>query len=326
MHFLRKTIAALGIAAMAFTGPALADYPSKPIKIIVPYGPGGAADLAARIMANEAPEYVGGDILVVNQTGAAGVTGSTMVHKGPTKDGHQLLMSRVGSHATVPAMNETIPYTWDDWSMLGIVEFNPFAVAVKADSPYKSFDDLAAALKGDEKLSFASAGVGTLLHMAALMVLDDLGVPTDNHIHVPFKGGGNATASVVSGNTDFIFHNLSGLIGGIESGQLRALLVTTPSRVDKIADTPTAEELGHPKLNAVIGWSGVWGPPGMSEDAVSAWTGTLESLKSDDSWNASVSDLGSQATVMSMDDTRAFVEEQFNSFRVIADKLGLVVR
>lgn len=325
MHFLRKTVAALGIAAMAVAGPAMADYPSKPIKIVVPYGPGGAADLAARIMANEAPEYVGGDILVVNQTGAAGVTGSTMVHKGP-KDGHQLLMSRVGSQATVPAMNETIPYTWDNWTMLGIVEFNPFAVAVKADSPYQTFDDLAAALKGDEKLSYASAGVGTLLHMAALMVLDDLGVSADKHIHVPFKGGGNATASVVSGNTDFIFHNLSGLIGAIESEQLRPLLVTTTSRVDKIADTPTAEELGHLNLNSVIGWSGLWGPPGLSDDVVSAWTGTLDSLKTDESWNASVSELGSQATVMSMDDTRAFVEQQFNSFRVIADKLGLVVR
>ncbi len=325
MNFLRKSAAALGIATAMVAGPAMADYPMKPIKIVVPYGPGGAADLAARIIATEGPEYVGGEILVVNQTGAAGVTGSTMVHRGP-KDGHQLLMSRVGSQATVPAMNETIPYTWDDWTMLGIVEFNPFAIAVKADSPYQTFDDLAEALRGDEKLSYASAGVGTLLHMAALIVLDDLGVPADNHIHVPFKGGGNATASVVSGNTDFIFHNLSGLIGAIESGQLRPLLVTTTSRVDKIPDTPTAEELGHPNLNAVIGWSGLWGPAEMDDEAVKKWTGVLQDLKEDASWNESVQNLGSTPSVMSMEDTRAFVEQQFNSFRVIADKLGLVVR
>ena len=325
MNFLRKTAVTLGIAAAMVAGPAVAEYPTKPIKIVVPYGPGGAADLAARIIATEGPEYVGGEILVVNQTGAAGVTGSTMVHKGP-KDGHQLLMSRVGSQATVPAMNETIPYTWDDWTMLGIVEFNPFAIVVNADSPYQTFEDLAEALRGDEKLSYASAGVGTLLHMAALMVLDDLGVPADNHIHVPFKGGGNATASVVSGNTDFTFHNLSALIGAIESGQLRPLLVTTTTRVDKIADTPTAEELGHPNLNAVIGWSGLWGPPGMSDEAVEKWTGVLQALKEDASWNESVQQLGSMPSVISMDDTRTFVEKQFSSFRVIADKLGLVVR
>jgi len=276
MNILRKIALSAGVATIGFAGAVYADYPTKPVTVVVPYGPGGAADLAARIIGNEAPEYLGGNVLVVNQTGAAGVTGSTMVAKGP-KDGHQVLMSRVGSQATVPAMNETIPYTWDEFTMLGIVELNPFAIAVAADSPYKTFDDLAAALKGGEKLTYSSAGVGTLLHMASLIVIDDLGVDSDAHIHVPFKGGGNATAAVISGNADFIFHNLSGLIGGIDSGQLRPLVVTTPERVSRIPDTPTATEVGHPNLNAVIGWSGVWGPGDMAQDAVDTWVATRRS-------------------------------------------------
>lgn len=325
MKSLIKIAAVAGFATTAITAPVFADYPTKPVSIVVPYGPGGAADLAARIISNEAPEYLGENILVVNQTGAAGVTGSTMVAKGP-KDGHQLLMSRVGSQATVPAMNETIPYTWDEFTMLGVVELNPFAIAVAADSPYKTFDDLAAALKSGERLSYASAGVGTLLHMASLIVIDDLGVSSDAHIHVPFKGGGAATTAVVSGNADFIFHNLSGLIGGIESGQLRALVVTTPERVAKIPETPTANEVGHPNLGAVIGWSGVWGPGGMDAEAVAAWTDVLAKLSADESWIAATEKLGSIPTVMSPEDTRAFVEAQFNTFRGIADKLGMVVR
>lgn len=325
MDIFRKIALAAGFAAVGIASPALADYPSKPVTLVVPYGPGGAADLAARIMGNEAPEYLGGNILVVNQTGAAGVTGSTMVAKGP-KDGHQLLMSRVGSQATVPAMNETIPYTWDEFTMLGLVELNPFAIAVAAESPYQTFGDLAAALQGDEKLTYSSAGVGTLLHMAALIAINDLGVSSDAHIHVPFKGGGNATAAVINGNADFIFHNLSGLMGGIQSGQLRALLVTTPERVDRIPDTPTATELGHPSLNAVIGWSGVWGPGGMDQDAIDTWVEVLASIKADESWNSATSELGSIPTVMSPDETRAFVEAQYNTFREIADKLGMVVR
>lgn len=318
-------IAAIAATAIAFATPTLADYPEKPVNLIVPYGAGGAADLAARIIANEAPEYLGTNVLVANQTGAAGVTGSTVVAKGK-KDGYTLLMSRVGSQATVPAMNETIPYTWDEFTMLGVVEMNPFAVAVAADSPYETFDDLAAAIKGDERLKFSSAGVGTLLHMASLIMIDDLGVDTEAHVHVPFKGGGAATTAVIGGDADFIFHNLSGLIGGIESGQLRALVVTTPERVGKLPDTPTASEVGHPKLEAVIGWSGVWGPGGMDQAAVDAWVGILGSLKADASWNEATEKLGSIPMVMSPEDTRAFVEAQFNTFRDVADKLGMVVR
>ena len=325
MKMLINAAIAAGLTIVGAASAAYAEFPTKPITVVVPLGPGGAADLAARIIGNEASEYLGATILVVNQAGAAGVTGSTMVAKGPT-DGHQVLMSRVGSQATVPAMNETIPYTWDEFTMLGIVELNPFAIAVAADSPYKTFDDLTAALKGDEKLTYSSAGVGTLLHMASLILIDDLGVSSDAHIHVPFKGGGNATAAVISGNADFIFHNLSGLIGGIQSGQLRALVVTTPERVDRIADTPTATEVGHPNLNAVIGWSGVWGPGGMDQEAIDKWVSTLESLKNDESWNAATSELGSIPNVMSPEETRAFVEQQFNTFRVVANKLDMVVR
>lgn len=325
MNLLHKLSAAVGFALLASSLPALAEYPTKPVQLVVPYGPGGAADLAARIMAVEAPEYIGSNILVINQAGAAGVTGSTMVAKGP-KDGYNLLMSRVGSQATVPAMNETIPYTWDEFTMLGIVETNPFVVTVSAASPYQTFDDLAAAIKGGERLTYSSAGVGTLLHMAVLILLDDLGVASDALIHVPFKGGGAATTAVIGGDADFIFHNLSGLISGIESNQLRPLLTTTPDRVASIPDTPTATEAGHPALNAVIGWSGVWGPKDMDAEAVATWTKALGMIAQDESWIASTSKLGSIPMVLSPEDTRAFVEQQYNTFNTVADKLGMVVR
>lgn len=325
MKLFGKLVLVSGFAVMAIAAPALAEYPEKPVQLVVPYGPGGAADLAARIIGNEAPEYLGTNVLVVNQAGAAGVTGSTMVAKGPA-DGYNLLMSRVGSQATVPAMNETIPYTWDEFTMLGIVELNPFAIAVAADSPYETFDDLATALKSGERLTYSSSGVGTLLHMASLIVLDDLRVSSDAHIHVPFKGGGAATTAVIGGDADFIFHNLSGLIGGIEGGQLRALVITTPERVDRLPDTPTALEVGHPSLGAVIGWSGVWGPNGMDQAAVDKWVSVLGSLKDDVSWIEATQTLGSIPTVMLPDETRAFVEQQFNTFRAVADKLDMVVR
>lgn len=325
MRSLIKFVAVAAIASIGFITGAHAEYPEKPVTLVVPYGPGGAADLAARIIGNEAPEYLGNNVLVVNQAGAGGVTGSTMVFAAP-KDGYTLLMSRVGSQATVPAMNETIPYKWDDFTMLGVVETNPFAIGVKADSPYKTFDDLAAAIKGGERLTYSSAGVGTLQHMAVMITLDELGVDADSLIHVPFKGGGAATTAVVTGNADFIFHNMSGLIGPIESGQIRALMVTTPERVAKFPDVPTAEEVGHPNLGAVIGWSGIWGPKDMDPDATAKWVAVIESLSKDESWLKATNDLGSIPAVMSPENTEIFVEKQFNSFRKVADKLGMIVR
>ena len=313
-----------GVLAI-LAGSASAEYPTKPVQLVVPYGPGGAADLAARLISNEAPEYLGTNVLVVNQAGAAGVTGSTMVAKGPA-DGYNLLMSRVGSQATVPAMNETIPYTWDEFTFLGLVETNPFVVTVSAESPYQTFDDLASAIKGGERLTYSSAGVGTLLHMAVLIMLDDLGVDPEALIHVPFKGGGAATTAVIGGDADFIFHNLSGLIGGIEAGQLRPLLTTTPERVSAIPDTPTAEEAGHPALNVVIGWSGVWGPKDMDAAATEKWVSVLDSLGKDESWIAATEKLGSIPMVLSPEETKTFVEQQYTTFNTVADKLGMVVR
>lgn len=326
MKFIKAMASAIAaICILGSAGTASAEYPDKPVNLIVPYGPGGAADLAARILANEAPQYLGQNVLVANQAGAGGVTGSTKVIKGP-KDGYQLLMSRVGSQATIPAMNETIPYKWDEATMIGIVETNPFAIAVAADSPYKTFDDLANAIKAGKKLKYSSSGVGTLLHMASLILINDLGADAASHTHVPFKGGGEATTAVVNGTVDFIFHNLSGLIGPVESKQLRLLLVTTPERVSKLPDVPTAEELGYPNLSAVIGWSGVWGPPEMDKAATDKWVSVLQSLKDDPEWIAATEKLGSIPNVMSPEDTKAFVEKQYNTFRGIADKLGMVVR
>ena len=134
-----------------------------------PYGPGGASDLHARIVAGAAPAYLKQAVLVINKTGAAGVVGSTFVVKGK-KDGYTLLSARVGCQAGVPAMNPNIPYKWDDFTFLGLTERNPFVLVVKKGSPYKSFKDFETALKGGKKLSYSSAGVGSA---AALGIFGD---------------------------------------------------------------------------------------------------------------------------------------------------------
>ncbi len=313
------------IAVVFTTGAAVAEYPTKPVTLVAPYGPGGASDLAARIVSATAPSHLGNGILVVNRTGAAGVTGSTYVAKSKP-DGYTVLLSRVGSQAAVPAINAKIPYKWDDFTFLGLLEQNPFVLAVKADSPYKTFDDLKKAIKSGKKLSYSSAGVGTLLHVAMVIVLDDLGLPADALIHIPFKGGGKAAAAVAGGHADMIFQNLSGVISQIRGGKLRALVISTKQRAPTVPDVPTATEVGHPNLHVIVGWSGIWGPKGMSKEIVDIWVGVLGKLKTDKAWNKMTKGLGSIPTIMNPVDTKAFVKNQYETIKKIADRVGLSVK
>lgn len=313
------------LATFTVVGAAQAEYPTKPVTLVAPYGPGGASDLAARTVSATAPSYLGNGILVVNRTGAAGVTGSTYVANAKP-DGYTVLLSRVGSQAAVPAINSKIPYKWNDFTFLGLLEQNPFVLAVNADSPYKTFDDLVKAIKGGKKLKYASAGVGTLLHVAVIMLLDDLGLPANAAIHIPFKGGGKAAAAVAGGHADMIFQNLSGVISQIQGKKLRALVISTKERAPTIPDVPTATDVGHPNLHAIVGWSGIWGPKGLPKEVVDKWGSALVKLKTDKAWNKLTKGLGSVPSIMNPADTEAFVKNQYLKFKDVAERLGLAIR
>ena len=315
----------LGLAMLGLPAIAAAEYPTKPVTLVAPYGPGGASDLAARTLSATAPSYLGNSVLVVNRTGAAGVTGSTTVAKGKT-DGYTLLLSRVGSQAAVPAINRTIPYKWDEFTFLGLLELNPFVLAVKADSPYHSLDDIKKAIEGGADLSYSSAGVGTLLHVAMVMVLDQFGMGADAMKHVPYKGGGKAAAAATGGHVDMIFQNLSGVISNIQAGKMRALVVTTSERVLAIKDVPTAAEVGYPELGQVIGWSGIWGPLGLSDEVKAKWVDVLAKLKDDKAWNKLTKGLGSVPSIRSPEDTKAFVQSQYEAFKTLTEKLGMTIQ
>ena len=314
-----------GTVLAAASGVVAADYPTKPVTLVSPYGPGGAADLAARTLSATAAEYLGNGILVVNRTGAGGVSGSTTVAKG-RPDGYTLLLARVGSQAAVPAINRTIPYKWDEFTFLGLLELNPFVLAVNKDSPFNSLDELKAAIEGGASLSYSSAGVGTLLHVAMTMVLDQFGMSADAMKHVPYKGGGKAAAAVVGGHVDMIFQNLSGVIGSIQSGDLRAIAVTTPERVASISDVPTVSESGYPELETVIGWSGVWGPPNLPEEVVNKWVDVLAQVAENKAWLKLTKGLGSVPYVRGPGETKAFVEGQYTAFKELTEKLGMTIQ
>lgn len=324
--WLRPLGTAIAASAMLFGMTAVqAEYPSKPIELVAPYGPGGASDLAARTLASVAPQYIGQPVLVVNRTGGGGVVGSNFVHNA-RKDGYTLLMARVGAEAVGPALNPTIPYKYNDFTYLGLLELNPYVFVVKADSPYKTFGDLVKAIKAHPgKLSYSTSGPGTILNMGPQMLFDILGLPSNAATMVPYKGGGGAATALLGGHVDFLGVNLATVLSNVQAGKLRALVVTTPKRYQGLPNVPTVAELGYPKLETIIGWSALYGPPNLPKDVVAKWTAALKKISKDKTWNGLETKLGSVPYIKSPEQTSAFVDNQYSSYHALGKKLGLIV-
>lgn len=322
----RLAIAAV-VPAVALAGGSAnaADYPKKPINLVIPYDAGGAADLAARILASTAPQYIGHAVLASNKTGAGGVVGSNFVVRSKP-DGYTLLLARVGSQAGVPAMNLKTPYKWNDYTFLGLLEKNPFVLVVNSKSDLKSLDDIKAQLKAGKKLTYASGGVGTLPHIAMVMVLSGMGLDSNAMTHIPYKGGGAAAAALVGGHADMFFQNLSGVIGQIQAGKLRALFVTTQKRVGVIKDVATASEVGRKDLELAIGWSALYGPKGLPQNVVDKWVDTLQKLKKDKSWIKLNRKLGNIPSISSPKEMEEFAGAQFKAMRDVATKTGILIK
>lgn len=330
MRTISRLLAALAVPALglAATGAATEakaqEYPEKPITLVAPYGPGGASDLASRTLASTIPQYLGQPVLVVNRTGAGGVTGSNYVFNAKP-DGYTVLLARIGSHTVSPAM-KNIPYQHDEFTYLGLLEVNPVICATSVDKPYEDLDDLLEAIKANPgSVSYSSAGVGTLLQVAAVMVMDMAGIEnaTTAAIHVPYKGGGAAATAAITGQVDFICTNSSALMSGLQGGELRPLLVTTPERLDDVPEAPTVSELGYPEMEVLVGWSGVAGPPDLPQEVVDAWADALQQVKEDDSWNRLVTQLGSVPRILPPNETVEFVNEQYRVFRDLVDRLDM---
>lgn len=322
--FTNSVVAGAALAVLSSTAYA-ADYPSKPITLVAPYSAGGASDMASRTMASVLPSYLDQPVLVINRTGAGGVTGSTFVNKAKP-DGYTLLLARIGSQSVSPAMKANIPYKYDDFTMLAVIELNPVICATASSKPYKTMKDLIDAVKAKPgELSFSSAGVGSMLHVAVPLVLSMMDVknPKDAMNHIPYKGGGNAATAAVGGHVDLVCTNSSALTSHIAGGKLRPLMITTKERQAVAKDAPTARELGFPEIEVLVGWSGIYGPPGMDPAVAKTIRDALQKVKKDKAWNKFTKALGSVPHILDEAETKKFVDAQFNAFNTLVSDLGM---
>ena len=239
-------------------------------------------------------------------------------------DGYTLLIARGGSQAINPALDSKTPYKWNDFTMLSLLDFNPVACVVKGDSPHKTLKDLLAALKAQPgKLNYATAGPGTTQHMAVEVLLRAAGLPPTSAEQIGYKGGGEATAAVLSGQVQFLCNNLPTLGGQLKAGTMRGLLTTTPERLKEYADIPSARELGLPQMEDVMGWSGLYGPPGLPAEVVNKWVDVLKRVAQDPDWIKGNAGFGAIPAIRSPADTEKFAREQFELYEKLGAALNL---
>src|SRR3569623_127832 len=328
-HFKTCYVSIVTIAGLLFVAPVQAqanDYPTSSITIVVPYGAGGNGDLAARAMSAMTPKLKslkGASVIVVNRAGAGGLAGSEAVLHAK-KDGYTLLLARVGSHAVEPALDPKTPYKWDDFTFIGLLQTDPYVCVVKKDSPYTSFKQLLDAAKEHPgKLTYASSGNMDASVAFPVSAFLKSGLKSDAAIKIPYKSGLETTSALLGGYVDFACNGLTPYLGGIQSGDFRALFVSSPERVKDLPGVPTVSELGMKDLEAVSGWSALYGPPKLPDAVVKTWTSARSELSSDDAWKKKVVSLGSVPSIMSPEETHQFAKKQYEFYRSLSPHMGI---
>ena len=252
---LASVIAAAGVAVV----PAAAqtqDFPSRPVKMIVPFGPGTTTDLIARMVGEGLAKPLGQTIVTENRSGAGGSIGSDLVAKA-APDGYTLLMGTVGTHAINTSLYRRLPYdALRDFVPIAFVGYTPTLLVVAGDSPFKSLKDIAAKAAKPGGVSFASAGNGTSGHLAGELVKAKLG---GEIIHVPYKEGGLAMSDVMSGQVHFMFYHPAAVLPHIKSGRLRALGVSGLQRSSAAPDVVPIAEQGYSDFD-LVAWFMLYAP------------------------------------------------------------------
>jgi tripartite-type tricarboxylate transporter receptor subunit TctC len=259
----RRVLTALLLATAS--GMAFAQaWPAKPIRMVIPYPPGGPTDILGRIVAQQLEARLGQPVVVDNKPGASGMIGADIVAKAPP-DGTTLLVN-ASIHVINPSLYKKPPHdAIRDFAPVSLIADVPLVLVAAPSQGFNTVQDVIAAAKADPKrLNFASSGNAAAPHLAGEAFKIATGVQMQ---HVPYKGSGPALADVIGGQTQLMFDSMPSSIGQIRAGKLRAIAVTTAKRASALPDVPTIAESGVPGYD-ISTWYGVWAPPGTPAEIV----------------------------------------------------------
>ena len=257
----------LAAVVLALAAPlALAQaYPVKPIRLIVPFGPGSTVDIMARALAGPLFEQMQQPIVVENRAGAGGSVGVDAIAKAP-KDGYTVGIGTTGPLAINPALQSRMPFdTLADLAPVSLIATGPNAVLINPGVPVRSVKDLVAYAKAHpDELNFASAGVGSTNHLAGELFKSVAGVQM---VHVPYKGNAEALADLMSGRVQVLFSGLPPVMAQVQAGKVRVLAIAGPSRAASLPDVPTVADAGLPGAEVLV-WYGLLAPAGTPREVI----------------------------------------------------------
>ncbi|HWH74417.1 MAG TPA: tripartite tricarboxylate transporter substrate binding protein BugE [Methylibium sp.] len=317
----RLVLAALAAGALLATAGAWAQsYPSKPVRLIVPFAPGGTTDIIARIVAEKINGPLGQTMVVENKGGSGGLIGADALAKAPA-DGYVLGVATVSTTAANPAINPKIPYnTLTDFTPIINIAATPNVIAVHPSFPARDYKGFVAELKKNPgKYSYSSSGTGGIGHLQMELYKNLTGAFVT---HIPYRGAGPALNDTVAGQVPIIFDNLPSTLPFIKDGRLIAIVVAAPQRVAGLPNVPTFKEVGLEPVNRTA-YYGILGPKGLPKEVVDKVSAAVRTTVALPDVRKRIEDTGALLVLNSPAEFTQQIEAEYAVYKQVVDKQKL---
>lgn len=320
------TCTTLALAAGA-AAPVLAQsadqYPGKPIRLVIPFPPGGGTDILSRVIANKLTEATKWTIVPENKAGAGGTIGITEAAKAPAT-GYEMVMGQKDNLILGPYLYKNLPWNpTKDLTPVAHIAYTPVIIATSVNSPYKSIADVVAAAKASpSKITYGSPGNGTSIHIAGHMFEKAAGVQLT---HVPYKGSNPALMDAIAGNVDLLVSSIPSAIAQIKAGKLRPLAVTSAKRSTSLPDVPTMQEQGMKGFD-VSTWYGLFMPAGTPADITAKMNAEVNKLLAKPETQEAILAQGAEPKAMSIAEFNKMYRADFANSKAVVEASGATIQ